>query len=268
MEPEAPFEPEERVLLVDDRGRRYLIALSPGSTFHFHRGSVTHDAIIGEEEGTVLQSSDGHPLLALRPTLSDFILKMTRGAQVIYPKDIGTILVAADISPGATVVEAGIGSGALTIALLRAVGPQGRVISYEIREDFAATAKANIEAFLGKADTHQVRIASIYDGIPERGVDRVVLDLPEPWRAVGPAAESLRGGGILASYLPTVPQVQRLTEELRSGSPPGPRGAWRLIQTSETLLRPWHVEGQSVRPEHRMVAHTGFLTIARRISAP
>jgi tRNA (adenine57-N1/adenine58-N1)-methyltransferase len=197
-------------------------------------------------------------MLVFRPTLEEFILKMTRGAQVVYPKDVGAILIAADIYPGATVVEAGAGSGALTIGLLRAVGPAGRVVSYEVREDFAGTARANVEAFLGKAENWDLRMGSVYEPIEEKDVDRIVLDVPEPWRAVSPAADAIRSGGILLSYLPTVPQIQQLTEALRDER-------WTGVRTTETLVRPWKVEGASVRPEHRMVAHTGFVTTARRV---
>jgi tRNA (adenine57-N1/adenine58-N1)-methyltransferase len=197
-------------------------------------------------------------MLVFRPTLEEFILKMTRGAQVVYPKDVGAILIAADIYPGATVVEAGAGSGALTIGLLRAVGPAGRVVSYEVREDFAGTARANVEAFLGKAENWDLRMGSVYEPIEEKDVDRIVLDVPEPWRAVSPAADAIRSGGILLSYLPTVPQIQQLTEALRDER-------WTGVRTTETLVRPWKVDGASVRPEHRMVAHTGFVTTARRV---
>jgi tRNA (adenine57-N1/adenine58-N1)-methyltransferase len=181
---------------------------------------------------------------------------MPRGAQVIYPKDIGPILVLADIFPGARLLEAGVGSGALSMALLRAVGPQGEVVGYELREDFAARAIKNVESFLGPGQPYRVEIRDVYEGVDELGLDRIVLDLPEPWRVVKHAIHALRPGGILVSYLPTVGQVARLREEL-DGSPFG------LAETLEVLQRTWHVEGQSVRPDHRMVAHTGFLTAAR-----
>lgn len=256
------FEAGERVLILDSKRKRYLITLQAGGTFHFHRGSVPHDLVIGEEEGCTLRSTTGEPVIALRPTLSEFVLKMPRGAQVVYPKDLGTILILGDIFPGATVVEAGAGSGALTIALLRAIGKEGRLITFEVREDFAAKARENVEAFLGKTESLEIRMGSIYDGINESEVDRVILDLPEPWRAAAPAGEALRPGGIFLSYLPTVLQVHELVESLRKDP------LWQDVSTSETLLRPWHIEGRSVRPEHRMVAHTGFITTARRIGLP
>jgi tRNA (adenine57-N1/adenine58-N1)-methyltransferase len=221
---------------------------------------VSHDAIIGEVDGGLVRSDKGEEIRLFHPTITEFVLKMPRGAQVIYPKDLGAILIAGDIYPGATVLEAGIGSGALTIALLRAVGSEGRVISYELREEFAEQAMSNIETFLGSHDNLEVRMASVYEDIGETDIDRAVLDLPEPWRAAGPVGGALRPGGIFVSYLPTIIQVQQLTEVLRADS------RWASIQTTETLVRGWKIEGQSVRPEHRMVGHTGFVTFARRVS--
>jgi tRNA (adenine57-N1/adenine58-N1)-methyltransferase len=181
---------------------------------------------------------------------------MPRGAQVIYPKDLGPILVLGDIFPGATVLESGVGSGALTMALLRAIGPSGRVIGYEIREDFADRARRNVEGLLGPDTPLRVEVRDAYDGIDEEDLDRIVLDLPEPWRVVKHAEAALRPGGILVAYLPTIGQVARLREELEVS-------AFGMAQSLEVLHRTWHVEGQSVRPDHRMVAHTGFLTHAR-----
>jgi tRNA (adenine57-N1/adenine58-N1)-methyltransferase len=253
----APFEPGERVLLVDRRGRRYLITLKTGERFHFHQGFVDHDAIIGADEGVRLVASSGAPLVAYRPSLADFILKMPRGAQVIYPKDIGYILVEADIYPGATVLEAGTGSGALTLALVRAVGERGRVISYELREDFAARARANIESFLGKIpDSLDLRTGDVNESVLEARVDRVVLDLPEPWRVLPRAIEAMRPGAVFCSYVPTTTQIAQTTEAMRVAG-------FGEIATREVLLRGWHVEGPSVRPEHRMVGHTGFVTTGR-----
>ena len=256
-----PFAADERVLLVDSKGRRYLIVLRPGATFSTHAGAVAHDTIIGAEEGVALRTSHGARLLAVRPTLSEFILKMPRGAQVIYPKDIGPILVLADIFPGARVLEAGVGSGALTMALLRAVGPGGSVVGYELREDFAARAQANVASFVGPEAPLRVEIRDVYEGIDEEGLDRMVLDLPEPWRVVKHAEATLHPGGILCAYLPTIGQVSRLRDEL-DGS------AFGMAETLEVLQRSWHVEGLSVRPDHRMVAHTGFLTTARLLGGP
>jgi tRNA (adenine57-N1/adenine58-N1)-methyltransferase len=253
----VPFEPGERALLVDKAGRRYLVTLRAGDAFHTHQGSVAHDAILGAEEGVRVTTSNGAPLIAFRPTFAEFVLKMPRGAQVVYPKDIGLILIEADIFPGATVLEAGTGSGALTIALLRAAGPSGRVITYEVREDFQARARRNIEAFVGKVpDALEMRLGDVTEGVLERGIDRIVLDLPEPWRVVPVARASLRPGGIWCSYVPTVGQVSQTVEALRGAG-------FGELATREVLVRTWHVEGQSVRPNHRMVAHTGFVSTAR-----
>ena len=253
---DRPFRPGERVLLVDSKARRYLITLVEGGSFSTHAGTLPHADLIGHDEGILVRTSHGARLRAIRPTLSDYILKMPRGAQVIYPKDIGPILMLGDVFPGARILEAGVGSGALSMALLRAVGAEGSVVGYEIREDFAARAAKNVESFLGPGQPYQVELRDVYEGIAESGLDRIVLDLPEPWRVVKHATVALRPGGILVSYLPTIGQVARLREEL-DGSPFG------LAETLEVLQRTWHVEGQSVRPDHRMVAHTGFLTAAR-----
>ena len=261
MDPHRPFRPGERVLLVDSKARRYLITLMEGGSFSTHAGTLPHSDLIGSDEGILVRTSHGARLRAVRPTLRDFILKMPRGAQVIYPKDIGPILILADIFPGARLLEAGVGSGALSMALLRAVGLEGSIVGYEIREDFAARAVKNVESFLGPDQPYRVEIRDVYEGIDQSesdpvGLDRIVLDLPEPWRVVKHATHALRPGGILVSYVPTIGQVARLREEL-DGSPFG------LAETLEVLHRTWHVEGQSVRPDHRMVAHTGFLTAAR-----
>lgn len=254
----------ERALLIDARNRRYLITLGSGRQFHSHLGSVSHDDIIGAPEGSWVSTSGGSRLLVFRPTLADFALKMKRGAQLVYPKDIGLILVYADVFPGATVVEAGTGSGSLTLALARAAGDSGRVISYELREDHHARAAENISSWYeglgGKPENLDLRVGDVFEGVPERSVDRIVLDLPEPWRAVGTTTESLASGGILCSYLPTVPQVSQTVEAMRAGG-------FVLLNTFEGLLRTWNVEGQSVRPDHRMVAHTGFIVVGRKAAA-
>jgi tRNA (adenine57-N1/adenine58-N1)-methyltransferase len=255
----------ERALLIDARNRRYLITLGSGRQFHSHLGSVAHDDLIGAPEGSSVSTSGGSKLLVFRPTLADFTLKMKRGAQVVYPKDIALILVYADIFPGATILEAGTGSGSLTLALTRAVGDSGRVISYEVREDHHARGAENIAAWYeglgGKPENLELRVGDIFEGVPERGIDRMVLDLPEPWRAVGAATRSLAPGGILCCYLPTVPQVSQTVEAMRAGG-------FTLISTFEGLVRTWNVEGQSVRPDHRMVAHTGFIIVGRKVIAP
>lgn len=259
---ERPLQAGDRVLLIDGRDRRYLVTLATGRQFHSHLGIVEHDDLIGSTEGSSFRASGGGRYIAVRPTLADYILKMPRGAQVVYPKDIGLILVYADVFPGAVVVEAGSGSGSLTLGLSRAVGPDGRVISYEIRDDHHAGAHKNVtewyEGIGGKPANVELRIGDVFEGIPEQGVDRMILDLPEPWRAVGPATAALAHGGILCCYLPTVPQVSQAVEAMRAGG-------FGLMSTFEGLVRTWNVDGLSVRPDHRMVAHTGFIVVGRKL---
>lgn len=250
------FAAGDRVLLVDNKGRRHLVKLEAGGQFHTHAGIVAHDDLIDHDDGTTVRTSRGSRLVAVRPTLAEYVLEMPRGAQVIYPKDIGPILVLADVFPGARILESGVGSGALTTALLRAIGPTGHITGYEIRDDFAQRAIGNVHGFLGDQVPLDVEVRDVYEGIDERELDRIMLDLPEPWRVVKHALGALRPGGILLAYLPTILQVGRLREELANA----PFG---MVETLEVLQRGWHVEGQSIRPDHRMVAHTGFLTHAR-----
>jgi tRNA (adenine57-N1/adenine58-N1)-methyltransferase len=254
------FQDGEQVLVIDQRGKRHLLTLRKGETFHSDRGWMPHDAIIGHPEGSWVFSSLGLRYLALRPTLGEYVLEMPRGAQVIYPKDLAMILFWADIYPGCRALEAGTGSGALTLALLRAVGPEGKVISYEQREEFARRALANIHARLGEVTNLVMRFGPVEEGIADEApVDRVILDLPEPWRLVEPVVKALRTGGIFLCYLPTIIQSYQISEALRH------HPAYSLVETFETLFRPWNIEGPSVRPFHRMVAHTGFITVARRV---
>ena len=253
----GPFAAGERALLLDRKNRRYLVTLAAGGQFHSHTGWVAHDDLIGREEGTVVRSTSGAWYRAVRPTLSDFVLKMPRGAQVIYPKDLGPILILADVFPGARVLESGVGSGALSMTLLRA----GAVVTgYELRPDFAARARANVASFLGPEALERVDVSErdVYEGVAGDGFDRVVLDLPEPWRVVKHAEAALRPGGILVAYTPSALQVSQLRDVLATS-------AFAFAETVEVLLRTWHVEGQSVRPDHRMVGHTGFLTSARLV---
>ena len=252
------FQEGDLALLIDRKGRRYLLTLNMESTFHTHVGTLPHKEIIGREQGGWVHTSRGQSLLAVKPTLGDYVFAMPRGSQVIYPKDLGNILMLADIFPGATVVEAGLGSGALTSALLRAVGEAGRVITYEVREDMVAKAMRNISVLAPNPSGHTLNMGDIYGGIHEQNVDRIVLDVPEPWHVVPHAAKALAMGGIFLSFLPTVLQVHRLVQALISDS------RFQLVETVEVLLRPWSVTQHSVRPAHRMVAHTGFITTARR----
>ncbi len=259
------FQSGERVHLIDKKERPYAVTLKAGEIFQHSGDRIPHDDIIGKPDGTVVQFSNGKLMVAVHPTLAEYTLKMPRGAQVIYPKDLAVIPMWADIYPGARVFEAGVGSGALTMALLRAVGDRGCVVSYEVREDFAATATKNIERFMGKVPNHFLQIRDAYEGI-EIGegtsswmFDRVVLDLPEPWRVVPHAARALRSGGLYLSYVPTVPQVMQTVQALEQSR------VFTMVQNFETLLRTWNIKGRSVRPDHRMVAHSGFITVARKV---
>jgi len=246
----------DRVLLLDVKRRRYLVELREGGEFHSHAGFVPHAEIIGRSEGVTVESTKAAAYTVLRPTLEDFVLEMPRGAQVIYPKDLAPILMLADIGPGMRVFESGLGSGALSTAMLRA---GAEIVGYEVREDFANRARTNVRSFLGEAalDRYHVNIADSYADIDaELGpFDRIVLDLPEPWQVVPHAERVLRPGGILLAYTPSIMQASQTREALR--------GRWIENRTIEVLHRGWHVEGQAVRPDHRMVAHTGFLTVAR-----
>jgi tRNA (adenine57-N1/adenine58-N1)-methyltransferase len=252
------FHQGDLALLIDRKARRYLLTLAQDQVFHSHMGRLPHDQMIGHTVGGWYRTDRGHTLLAVRPTLGDFVREMPRGPQIIYPKDLGNIISLADIFPGATVVEGGLGSGALTAALLRAVGPSGRVITYEVDEAVVPRALRNIQKVVPNTSNHTVTVGDIYQGIAQRQVDRIVLDVPEPWQAVPHAGDALIMGGILLSFLPTILQVHRLVMELQKDT------RFQLIETVETLLRPWQVTERSVRPAHRMVAHSGFLTTAVR----
>lgn len=259
---DAPLAAGELVVLTDRKRRRYLVTLEAGAEWHSHAGVVPHDALIGAREGSAIRTNRNMEVVVLRPTREDFVLKMKRGAQVVYPKDQAMILAAADVRPGCTVVEAGAGSGALTLALLAAVGPSGRVISFERRDDHAAVARRNVARFHGgEPDAWELRLGDVVEGLADVRAHRVVLDLLEPWEVVRGAASALPPGGIVLAYTPTVPQVMRFTEALWDD------GRFTDVRTTETLVRPWDVDGLAVRPAHRMVAHTAFLTVARRVLA-
>jgi tRNA (adenine57-N1/adenine58-N1)-methyltransferase len=243
----------ERIMLIDSKERRYLVTLVPGQEFHTHAGIVNHDRVIGALEGSRIEASTGRSFIAVRPRLCDVVVKMPRGAQVIYPKDLGAILLEADIAPGVRVLEAGVGSGALSMTLLRA---GASVVGYELREDFAEIAKENVAQMLGPAVDYRIEIRDVTHGIDERDLDRIVLDMPDPWKVVEHAARAMRPGGLLLAYLPGINQTAQLRAALDAS-------AFAMAETMEVLRRTWHIEGQSVRPDHRMVAHTGFLTTAR-----
>ncbi|HEV2087968.1 MAG TPA: tRNA (adenine-N1)-methyltransferase [Cryptosporangiaceae bacterium] len=256
----GPFRPGDRVQLTDPKGRLHTIVLEPGRHFHTHRGAVAHDDLIGQPEGVVVTSTSNTSYLALRPLLADFVLSMPRGAQVIYPKDAAQIVAMGDIFPGARVLEAGAGSGALTCSLLRAVGEHGAVYSYERRADFAEVARTNVERFFdGPHPAWSLTVGDVTDATGIE-VDRVVLDLLAPWEVLTTAGKALLPGGVLVGYVATTTQLSATVEALREhGSFTEPR-AW------ECLVRDWHVDGLAVRPDHRMVAHTAFLLTSRRLA--
>ncbi|MEO6999846.1 MAG: tRNA (adenine-N1)-methyltransferase [Terracoccus sp.] len=255
----------ERVQLTDPKGRLHTITLEPGREFHTHRGFLRHDDLIGALDGSVVTNTAEVEYLALRPLLSDYVMSMPRGAAVIYPKDSGQIVQMADIFPGAVVVEAGVGSGALSMSLLRAIGETGRLLSFERRDDFAEIAKANGRAFFGV--DHPAWTVTVGDlgpsltaGVPAGTVDRVVLDMLAPWECLDAVGEALIPGGVLICYVATTTQLSRVAEGIRLHGGFTEPSAW------ESLVRGWHLEGLAVRPEHRMHGHTGFLITTRRLA--
>jgi tRNA (adenine57-N1/adenine58-N1)-methyltransferase catalytic subunit len=258
----GPFAVGDRVQLTDAKGRHYTMLLSAGGEFHTHRGAIAHDAVIGLPEGSVVKSANGDPFLVLRPLLVDYVMSMPRGAQLIYPKDAAQIVLEGDIFPGARVLEAGAGSGALTCSLLRAVGPEGRVISYEVRADHAEHARRNVETFSGCVpDNWRLILSDVADtDLPDGSVDRVVLDMLAPWEVLGTVSRVVVAGGVLIIYLATVTQLSKTVEALRE------QQCWTEPRAWETLQRGWNVVGLAVRPQHNMRGHTGFLVSARRLA--
>jgi len=252
------FQFGERVLIIDSKKRRYLATLAEKGEFHSHSGVIAHSKIVGLEEGALIVNSKGSAYSILRPTLEDFVIEMPRGAQVIYPKDLAPICMIADIGPGMKVFETGIGSGALSMTMLRY---GAHITGYEIREDFANHAKINVRSFLGEdaLDRYDIHIRDSYEGIEGDQYDRVVLDLPEPWNVVPHAEKALRKGGLLVAYTPSITQAVQVRQCFGK--------YWIEARTLEVLHRTWHIEGMAVRPDHRMVAHTAFLTVARFIGA-
>lgn len=256
-----PFVPGDRVQLSDTKGKLHTVMLEPGKQFHTHKGAIAHDDLLGRPEGVVVTSTGGVAYLALRPLLSDFVLSMPRGAAVVYPKDAAQIIGMADVFPGARVLEAGVGSGALTCSLLRAVGSTGQVHSYERRSDFAEIAERNVATFFGaRPDSWVLTVGDLVEVVADTPVDRAVLDMLAPWECIDAVAGVLRPGGVLCLYVATTTQLSTSVEALRS------HGGFTEPAASETLLRTWHVEGLAVRPDHRMVGHTGFLVTSRRLA--
>ncbi|GAB3126282.1 tRNA (adenine-N1)-methyltransferase [Glaciibacter psychrotolerans] len=261
----GPFRVGDRVQLTGPKGKLNTISLEPGKVFHTHRGILAHDDIIGLPDGSVVTNNVGVEHLALRPLLNDFVMSMPRGAAIIYPKDAAQILAQADIFPGATVVEAGVGSGALSLWLLRAIGPSGRLASFERREEFSDVARDNIATFLGHdPENWTITLGDLSDALPDvmeaHSVDRVVLDMLAPWECLPAVSDALKPGGVLLCYVATVTQLSRVAEAIRGC------GLYTNPDSNETMVRGWHVEGLAVRPDHRMIGHTGFLITARRLA--
>lgn len=261
----GPFRVGERVQLTGPKGRLHTVTLREDGELHTHHGVLAHRDIIGIPDGSVVVGSGGHEYLALRPLLRDFVMSMPRGAAIVYPKDAAQIVADADIFPGATVVEAGVGSGALALWLLRAIGPEGRLVSFERREDFAEVARANVATFLGEEPpAWRVVVGDLVDELAQNldngTVDRVVLDMLAPWDCIDAVADALVPGGVVICYVATATQLSRVAEYIRG------TGLFTDPEANETMVRGWHVEGLAVRPDHRMVAHTGFLLTARRLA--
>ena len=257
----GPLAAGERITLTDPKGRRHSVLLVIGGQFHTAKGSISHDELISQPEGIVVTSSGGTPFLAMRPLLNEFTVTMPRGAAVIYPKDAAQIVMSADIFPGGRVLEAGAGSGALTCTLLRAIGPNGHLSSYERRSDFANLARRNVESFFGASPGNwELHVASLVESLDDDPLDRVVLDMLAPWECVTALAEVLVPGGVFCAYVTTTTQLAQTVETLRV------HGGFTEPEATESLIRAWHVEGLAVRPRHNMVGHTGFVITARRMA--
>ena len=261
----GPFREGDKAQLTGPKGRLNTITLESGKVFHTHRGMLAHDEVIGLPDASVVRSTTGDEYLALRPLLNDFVMSMPRGAAIIYPKDAAQILALGDVFPGARVVEAGVGSGALSLWLLRAIGDDGTLLSFERREEFAEVAQGNVTSFLGaRPQNWTVTVGDLVESLPasvaEGSVDRILLDMLAPWECIDVCADALTPGGVLVCYIATVTQLSRVAEAIRHS------GLFTDPDSSETMVRGWHVEGLAVRPDHRMVAHTGFLLTARRLA--
>jgi tRNA (adenine57-N1/adenine58-N1)-methyltransferase len=259
------FSEGDRVQLTGPKGRINTIVLAKGAKHGTHRGDIKHDDIIGKPSGSVIENQNGEKFLALKPLLSDYVLSMPRGAQIVYPKDAGQIIVEGDIFPGATVIEAGVGSGALSSYLLRAIGEKGKLFSFELREEFAEIAKANVANFLGRDPKNwKVTLGALQEKLPgvikNSTADRAVLDMLAPWECIAAVEAALRPGGLVIIYVATATQLSRVAEEIKAS------GRFTSVTAFETLVRPWHLEGLAVRPEHRMISHTGFLISARKLA--
>ena len=251
----------DRIQLTDPKGKMYTFTITQGKEWHTHKGWIVHDDLVGIPEGSVVSTSAGLKFTAFKPLLGDFVLSMPRGATIVYPKDAAMIIGVADIFPGAKVIEAGVGSGALAISLLRAIGPQGQLDSFERREDFAEIAKENVQTYFGSLPSNwKLTVGSVQDSNSDNKYDRVVLDMLAPWECVDYAAKILRPGGVFLAYVATTTQLSATAEALKED------GHFTEPLSSETIVRDWHHEGLAVRPTQRMIGHTGFLIVSRRMA--
>jgi len=256
----GPLQPGEPVIFLDRDQRDHFAFLTEGKKANIRGHQVPFDEVIGKPDGSSARSNKGGRFRVFRATLEQYSLYMTRHAQIIYPKDAATILMYADIFPGARVIEGGFGSGALSMALLRAIGSEGSLTTYELREEAANRSRKNVVGLMGEQPNHTVNIGNIYEGIEERDVDRVVLDVPEPWEALEAASEALADGGVYCAYIPTALQLHKLVMAMRE------HRRWARIRSMEMIFRPWFVNAKSCRPEQRIIGHTGFLLFARRVA--
>lgn len=255
------FQAGDRIQLTDSKGKLYSFTITPGKEWHTHKGWITHDDLIGLPEGSVVSTTAGLKFTAFIPLLADYVLSMPRGATIVYPKDAAMIVGVADVYPGARVLEAGVGSGALTLSLLRAVGPSGSVHSVERRQDFADNATANITEYFGeKPSNWSLDVGSVQEKEFQTQFDRVILDMLAPWECVAMAAQVLRPGGVFLAYVATTTQLSATSEALKED------GHFTEPESSETIVRGWHHEGLAVRPQQRMIGHTGFLIYSRRMA--
>lgn len=255
------FSAGDRIQLTDPKGKMYTFTITPGKEWHTHKGWIVHDDLIGLPEGSVVSTSAGLQFTAFKPLLGDFVLSMPRGATIVYPKDAAMIIGVADVFPGAKVIEAGVGSAALSISLLRAIGPSGELTSFERREDFADIARENVRTYFGTVPTNwNLNIGSVQDSSIDKKYDRVILDMLAPWECISFAAEVLRPGGVFLAYVATTTQLSMTAEAIKED------GHFTEPLSSETIVRDWHHEGLAVRPMQRMIGHTGFLIVTRRMA--
>jgi tRNA (adenine57-N1/adenine58-N1)-methyltransferase len=255
------FSAGDRIQLTDPKGKMYTFTITPGKEWHTHKGWIVHNDLIGLPEGSVVSTSAGLQFTAFKPLLGDFVLSMPRGATIVYPKDAAMIIGVADVFPGAKVIEAGVGSAALSISLLRAIGPTGELTSFERREDFADIARENVRTYFGTVPTNwNLNIGSVQESSTENKYDRVILDMLAPWECISFAAEVLRPGGVFLAYVATTTQLSMTAEAIKED------GHFTEPLSSETIVRDWHHEGLAVRPMQRMIGHTGFLIVTRRMA--